>query len=75
MSLITAHRILIGTAVVFFAFYGAWELVGFGSSGEAGALLRGIVALAVAGTFGAYFRTIRERYRRRDEGRRTRGER
>ena len=34
MTLLTAHRILIGVAVLFFCFYGYWELSrGNGSAG------------------------------------------
>lgn len=64
MSLITAHRILIGTAVVFFLFFGLWELNGFRADGGAAALAQGLLSMAVAAGFAVYFRTIRERYRR-----------
>jgi hypothetical protein len=73
MSLITAHRILIGTAVVFFVFFGVWQLAGFRASGEGAALVQGLVSLAVAAGFAAYFRTIRERYGRGGKGPRVRG--
>jgi hypothetical protein len=65
MSLITAHRILIATAIAFFAFYGVWEIVGYRGGGEAAALWRGVVALAVAVAFAVYFPSIKKRYRRR----------
>jgi hypothetical protein len=66
MSLITAHRILIGTAIAFFVFFGLWEIAGFlrGRS-ETVDLLQGLVALIVAGAFGAYFPTIEKRYRKK----------
>ena len=66
MSLITAHRILIGTAIAFFVFFGLWEIVGFlrGRS-ETGDVLQGIVALIVAGAFGVYFPTNERRYRKK----------
>jgi hypothetical protein len=68
MSLITAHRILIGSAVAFFTFYGLWELARFRASGEVGAVVRALLALAAAGGFAAYFRTIEVRYRRGVKG-------
>jgi len=66
MSLLTAHRILIGAAIVFFLFYAAWEAAG-GRSGvrpdgwelRAGAALFGAVGLAL------YFKTL---FGRRDPG-------
>lgn len=66
MSLITAHRILIGAAIAFFVFFGLWEIAGFfrGRS-EIGDVLQGIVALIVAGAFAAYFPTIEKRYRKK----------
>jgi hypothetical protein len=64
MSLVTAHRILIGAAIALFALYALVEMRAYGASGETAALLRGLVSLAVAGGFGAYFPTIRKRYER-----------
>ena len=59
MSLLTAHRILIGAAIAFFLFYGAWEAAGGGQGARsggwelrAGAALLGAVGLAI------YFRTL-----------------
>jgi hypothetical protein len=73
MSLITAHRILIGTAIAFFVFLGLWEIVGyFRTSSATGDLMQGIAALVIAGVFGAYYPTIEARYRKRDHGRGTR---
>jgi hypothetical protein len=59
MSLITVHKILISTAVVFFLFYGLWELDGARSGGGAGAVVRGVAALAVAVGFALYLRTVK----------------
>ena len=52
MTLLTAHRILIATAVAFFVFYAGWELLRQGaawpgSALRAGASLIGAAALAV----------------------------
>ena len=59
MSLITVHKILISSAVAFFAFYGFWELRAYATGAGAGAVLRAVIAFAVAAGFGAYLRTIK----------------
>ena len=59
MSLITAHRILIGSAIALFTFYALWELQGYFSAGDAWAIARaGASGLAAAG-FALYYRTIK----------------
>ena len=55
MTLWTAHRILIGAAIAFFAFYGCWELSGArGAGGGTGGIVRGGVSLLAAGALGIY---------------------
>ena len=61
MTLLTAHRILIGTAVVFFAFYALWEVQGARASRAPAGYLRGGASLAAAGGLGLYFLTLRRR--------------
>jgi hypothetical protein len=56
MSIITAHKILIATALVFFLFYAVWEISGYTSPGGAGPLLRGTMALVAACGLGIYLR-------------------
>ncbi|HEU4401247.1 MAG TPA: hypothetical protein VFT43_04010 [Candidatus Polarisedimenticolia bacterium] len=56
MSLITAHKILIGTAAVFFVFYAGWEFAG--ARAAAGGVIRGAVSLLAAVGLLLYFRTI-----------------
>ena len=63
VSLITAHRILIGSAIAFFAFYGLWELRNFSGGAGAGAIARAAIAFAVAAGFGLYLRTVKPRDR------------
>ncbi|HXH27614.1 MAG TPA: hypothetical protein VNL37_01125 [Candidatus Polarisedimenticolia bacterium] len=58
MNLMTAHRILIGTSIVFFVFYGVWEFAGGAQQAGAGPLLRGAAALACGLGLGLYFRTL-----------------
>jgi len=59
MTLLTAHRILIGAAVIFFTFYGLWEFEGARVSGATAGFLRGAASLAAAGGLGLYFLTLR----------------
>ena len=61
MSLITAHKILIGTAVAFFAFYGLWELRAYTMSKDWGTLLGAVLSLVVSVGFAAYLRTVKDR--------------
>jgi len=61
LTLPTAHRILIGTAVVFFAFYASWEFKGARSSGAPAGYVRAGASLAAAGGLGLYFLTLRRR--------------
>jgi len=61
LTLLTAHRILIGTAVVFFAFYASWEVKRARSSGAPAGYVRAAASLAAAGGLGLYFLTLRHR--------------
>jgi hypothetical protein len=56
MTLMTAHRILIGTATAFFAFYGLWEWAGR-AAGPGGVWRGGLSVLAALG-LASYFRTL-----------------
>ena len=59
MTLLTAHRILIGTATACFAFYAGWEFTGGGGAGAGGGIVRGALAAAAALGLGFYFRTLK----------------
>lgn len=61
MTLITAHRILIGSAIALFVFYGSLELQEYAVSGAGSALLQGCLSLAAAVGFGAYLRSVKPR--------------
>jgi hypothetical protein len=52
----TAHRILIGTALAFFLGYAVWELARGGGGG--GAVLRAALAGIGAASLGFYLRTL-----------------
>ena len=56
MRIMTAHRILIGTAVVFFVIYAVWEASG-AASGR-GSFLRAALSGAGAAGLALYFRTL-----------------
>lgn len=59
MTLLTAHRILIATSVLFFFGFGLWELRNYAQAGEAWAFFRGILYVLVAGGFGGYLVSLR----------------
>ena len=56
MRIMTAHRILIGTAIAFFMLYAAWEAAGV-SAGR-GSFLRASLSAAGAAGLALYFRTL-----------------
>jgi hypothetical protein len=58
MHILTAHRILIAIAVVFFAFYALREALRFASSGSVAAALGGILSALAAIGFALYWRRI-----------------
>lgn len=62
MRLITAHRILIGAGIAFFAFYALWQLRRYFVVGGAGPLVQAVVAAAVAVGFVVYYRSLRRRW-------------
>lgn len=62
VRLITAHRILIGTAVVFFVFFALWELRNYWQNGNMWAGARSILYLVVAVGFGVYLKSIKRWY-------------
>ena len=61
MRLITAHKILIGTSIVFFVFFSGWELANFLGARGGWALARSVLYLGVAVGFAVYFRTLKNK--------------
>jgi len=61
MKLLTAHKILIGTSVVFFVFLSSWEVGNYLSGDGIWTLARGMIYLGVAVGFAIYFRSLRKR--------------
>lgn len=59
MSLLTAHRILISTAIVFFFGFALWELRNYSHTGDLWAPIRALLYLAVSVGFGFYLRSLK----------------
>ena len=59
MTLLTAHRILVGTAIAFFTFYALWEFEGARASGAPAGFMRAAASLLAAAGLGFYFMTLR----------------
>ena len=62
MRLITAHKILISTAAVFFFFFGFWEVRNYMSGADAWAAFRAVLYVVVAVGFAVYFRNLDRLY-------------
>jgi drug/metabolite transporter (DMT)-like permease len=63
MRLITAHRILIATSVIFFFGFSFWQLARYLQSGDGWALLQALGYFCAAIGFGLYFVNIKRWYR------------
>jgi hypothetical protein len=66
MNLVTFHRVLIGTAIVFCAGYGVWEIVGYTRGTGTSHLLLGLAALLAAALLLYYLRSLRRFLNLRD---------
>jgi hypothetical protein len=62
MRLITAHKVLISAAAVFFFFFGFWELRNYMSGTDTWAALRAVIYFAVAIGFAVYFKNLDRLY-------------
>ncbi len=58
VSILTAHKILITTAIIFFLFYAVWEIRNYPDPGGMWALLRGTVSAVAACGLGIYLRVF-----------------
>lgn len=63
MKLITAHKILIASATIFFVFFALWELRRYSNGNEFWALARGVLYFMVALGFGFYFKNLKRWYK------------
>ena len=61
MRLITAHKILIASAIAFFLFFAYFELHSYAATGAVVDLVSGIFGFAVAVVFAVYFRQLQRR--------------
>ncbi|MFQ5902650.1 MAG: hypothetical protein ACE5JO_03075 [Candidatus Binatia bacterium] len=59
MSLLTAHKILISTAVVFFFGFALWELRNYFDTEDLWAFIRCLLYLLVSVGFGLYLRSLK----------------
>jgi cell division protein FtsW (lipid II flippase) len=63
MKLITAHKVLIVSATIFFVFFAAWELNRYSNSDDIWAMARSALYLLVALGFGIYLKNLKRWYR------------
>ena len=56
MSIVTAHKILITTSIIFFLFYAGWEIRNYPDPGGVWALVRGIISAVAACGLAIYLR-------------------
>jgi len=58
MKLLTAHKILIASATIFFVFFALWELRNYSHGGEFWAAARSALYFFVALGFGIYLKNL-----------------
>ena len=63
MKLITAHKILISSAIIFFIFFAFWELRNYAASNDGWSVLRAVLYFLVAIGFGVYFKMLKRWYK------------
>jgi hypothetical protein len=63
VKLLTAHKILISSAVVFFVFFALWEFRNYSDSGDNWAAFRGVLYFIVALGFGVYLKNLKRWYK------------
>jgi hypothetical protein len=63
MKLITAHKILISSAVVFFVFFAIWEWTNYSGNGDGWAVWRGVLYFIVALGFAVYLKNLKRWYK------------
>lgn len=63
MTLLTAHRILITTAVVFFFGFALWELRNYFATGNVWATFRSLLYLVISIGFALYLKSLKHWYK------------
>ena len=66
MKLLTAHKILISTAAIFFIFFALWELRNYSNSGDGWAAFRSGLYFLTGIGFGVYLKNLKRWYKQRD---------
>jgi hypothetical protein len=61
--LIVAHKVLIGTAVLFFVFFAVWEARNYVHTDNGWAAFRAVLYFVVAIGFGVYFSKLKQWYK------------
>lgn len=69
MRLITAHKVLIGSAVALFLFFAVFQLRSYASSGSLADLASAVLGFVVAVAFALYLRTVFAKGRQDDPSR------
>jgi hypothetical protein len=65
MRLITAHKILIASATIFFVFFALWELRHYSSGGDLWTAARSALYFLVSVGLGVYLKNLRRWYKLR----------
>ena len=63
MKLLTAHKILISSSVIFFIFFAGWEFRNYSNNGDPWAVGRSGLYLMVALGFGVYLKNLKRWYK------------
>ena len=63
MKLITAHKILIASATVFFVFFALWEANRYSNNKDTWAMVRSVLYFVVALGFGIYLKNLKRWYK------------
>lgn len=63
MKIMTAHRILITSAAVFFLFFAGWEYRNYANAQDGWALVRCVLYVAVSGAFAFYLKNLKRWYK------------
>jgi len=63
MKILTAHKILISCAVIFFVFFAGWEFTNYSNTGDAWAAWRSGLYFFVALGFGVYLKNFKRWYK------------
>ena len=63
MKLLTAHKILIASAALFFLFFSLWELQNYLNAADDWAVFRSVLYLLTGCGFGIYFKNLDRLYK------------